>query len=214
MNPHTAVLIGSNDLLWASLRVALQSMPETRVLADLGDARLAVPRVRALRPDGLLMESAPGGAPAAPLVREIRAVSPTTKILLFATTVVREELLALAGVGVDGYLLWRDIDFASLQHYLGAVLDGNVVLASRSMPAGALSTGEVHLQLGEAPLTLSEREQAVLRGLADGRTQKEIAAADHLSVRTVKRIVATLEQKLDAHSPFALGARACALGLI
>ena len=65
-----------------------------------------------------------------------------------------------------------------------------------------------------AGIALSDREQAVLNALAEGMTQKEIAASTHLSVRTVKRIVAQLEEKLDAPSPFVLGARARALGLV
>ena len=63
-------------------------------------------------------------------------------------------------------------------------------------------------------VALSDRELMVLRGLAMGMTQAQIADSARLSIRTVKRVLAGLADKLDAPSPFGLGARARTLGLV
>lgn len=64
------------------------------------------------------------------------------------------------------------------------------------------------------PVPLSERERAVLQWLGQGRTEKEVARAEGVSRRTVTRIVATLEVKLEAPTLFVLGQRARQLGLV
>ena len=60
----------------------------------------------------------------------------------------------------------------------------------------------------------NERERRVLTHLASGRTREQIASDEGMSARTVNRIVLDLEQKLDAHTPFVLGAKAVRAGLI
>lgn len=61
---------------------------------------------------------------------------------------------------------------------------------------------------------LTARERAALRRLAEGLTRQEIAAAEGMSERTVQRIGADLREKLEAPTAFALGVKACQLGLI
>jgi len=61
---------------------------------------------------------------------------------------------------------------------------------------------------------ITERERGVLQQLAEGLTQEQIANRGGMSVRTVKRIVAALHEKLNAPSPVALGAQAVRLGLM
>lgn len=58
------------------------------------------------------------------------------------------------------------------------------------------------------------RERRILRQLASGRTHEHIAALDGIGLRTVKRTIPGLEQKLDATSLFSLGARAAELSLL
>ncbi len=70
------------------------------------------------------------------------------------------------------------------------------------------------LDIGEMQRHFTEREQLVLHRLAEGLTQEQIHKVDGLSMRTVGRIVASLEAKLDAKSQFVLGIRAAKLGLI
>jgi DNA-binding NarL/FixJ family response regulator len=61
---------------------------------------------------------------------------------------------------------------------------------------------------------LTPEEQGVLDRLGEGLTQDQVARVEHLSPRTVSRIVGRLERKLDAPSPFMLGMKAAALGLV
>jgi DNA-binding CsgD family transcriptional regulator len=71
-----------------------------------------------------------------------------------------------------------------------------------------------HNEAAQASLGISDRELAVLRALADGRSNKEIAAALHISPHTVKTHVARLCEKLDARRRTEAIARARALGIL
>ena len=216
MERPSVLLIGSNNLLWDSIRTALEAMHTVCVADDIVDARLAVERACACRPDAMIVELADtdSDAPVLSLVADLRSRCPESRILALAACFESSRFLALAGLGVQGFILWRDLDLATLRHCLDAVLGGQLVVASKSLPTELLHAESSASRAEAAAVALTEREQAVLRGLASGRTQKEIAAADHLSLRTIKRIVAGLEAKLNAPSPFVLGARARALGLI
>ena len=134
--------------------------------------------------------------------------------MLFAASFDPGDLAALTDVGLAGYLLWSDLTCETLRYCLSAVIAGDIMVGS-----GAVGRTFIETQCGavpprEAPVRLTEREQAVLQRLAEGLTQKEIAATEGISATTVKRTIAKLEAKLDAPNQFVLGVKAARLGLV
>ena len=103
----------------------------------------------------------------------------------------------------DVYLFLVAAGFLALGLWVGSRLLG------RPEPAGFDGN-----EAAQASLGISDRELAVLRALADGRSNKEIAAALHISPHTVKTHVARLCEKLDARRRTEAIARARALGIL
>ena len=215
MQCRTVLLIGSDDLLWCSVRTACQSTREIHVVDDVVEPRHAIDQVRACNPDAILLELSDAALDPSvlALLPEVHAACPATRIVVFASSLRPDEFLTLVSLGVHGFIYWCDLDLPTVRHCLDAVLSAELTVASRSVPTELLSAQPLHTG-PRARISLSDREQAILNALAEGLTQKEIAASTQLSVRTVKRTVANLEEKLEAPSPFVLGARARALGLL
>lgn len=212
--PHRVLLIGSNNLLWSGLRAALSATPDVRVVGDTLETAVALHQTRASSPDLILVESTDTGARTAELVLALRTCRPEVKLVVVADGFQPLEFIQLATSGVQGYILWRDLDLATLRHCLHSVIQGELIVASRSVPGDVLFAQVDGGRSEDGRIVLNERERDILSRLAEGLTQKEIAAASGLSVRTVKRVVAELQSKLDAPSPFVLGVKAWSLGLV
>lgn len=218
MPPYTVALVGPDDLLWGALRSIIRSLVDLRVVLDLQDGTDpgdVAERLAASRPDAIVLGRAPRGCAALPLLTDLRARCPASKILLLADGVDRDELRAFAAIGIDGYLFWQDLDAAILGHCLPALLcGGDLVITSRAVVADFLHQQGTRGRSGGSAPALTERERLVLRGLAAGLTQEQIAQTTALGLRTIKRTTAALAEKLQAPSPFVLGVRARDLGLI
>jgi two-component system response regulator DevR len=122
------------------------------------------------------------------------------------------ELLAMRGLGIAGYLSWADLDPARVRSAIRAALHGYFVLGPH---VTGLSPRSLLPQPSSDPLTasLTERERAVLRGLAAGMSEQQLANSEGVSTRTVRRIVMDLKAKLGAPSLSALAVSAARLGL-
>lgn len=135
-------------------------------------------------------------------------------MILFSTDYAPGALRSPEDTGVVGYLLWTGLSPAVLRHCLAAAIAGDVILGSgpvvRQFVAGLRGEGPAHL----AAAGVTARERAILGRLAAGQSYGEIASAEAISARTVERIVAGLEHKLDALNHFVLALRAVRLGLI
>ncbi len=212
---HTVLLLSSDAIGWDELRRILAALPDVRVVGDTADPAAARRLAATHTPDAIIAAATLGGRPTLPLLADLRrACCPTTKAILVAADYAPGRLRSPEDTGVVGYLLWADLSPAVLRHCLAAAIAGDVILGSgrvvRQFVAGLRGEGPARL----AAAGVSARERAVLGGLAAGRTYGEIAQAADLSVRTVERIVADLERRLDAPNLFALGLRAARLGLV
>lgn len=92
----------------------------------------------------------------------------------------------------------------------------DVVIISRTAADALLENQLVRsrVSVDRGRLQITHREQVVLQRLAEGFTQEQIANAENISPRTVERVVAILEQKLNAPCQFVLGMKAAQLDLV
>ena len=210
------LVVGPNDLYCNSLRVALLSIPDVRIVGDVIEPAKALDRAGDLQPDAVLLgfSDADGAHSTLRLVSALRERCADSKVIVVAHSLQSPDFIALVGSGVHGFVLWRDLNVAALRHCLSAILRGELLVVSKSLPDDLLHPAVGDTQPRTGRIQLTQRERLILEQMAAGLTQKEIAAANHLSLRTVKRIVAGLERKLDASSQFVLGAKATALGLV
>ena len=167
----------------------LEAEPEFQVVAEAGEADEAARKVRGYHPDVLVLDlNMPGGSGLA-AIPKIREDSPDTQIVVL--TMQAEPAFAREAIqaGALGYVL-KEAAEEELVKAVRMAADGQTYLQPE---LGARLAAE---PAGEAPDELSERELEVLRLIALGHTNSEIAEQLFLSVRTVESHRAHIQQKL------------------
>jgi DNA-binding NarL/FixJ family response regulator len=209
MQRRTVLLIPSDDCGWAEVRLALAAVAGIKVI---GEAPHGIELAMLLQPDIIIAAAELEGTALLPRLQALhRAACARSTIILLASRLRPDAFAGVDGVEIAGYLLWSDLSPDTLRCCLEAVMRGEVVVVSQAVARAFVQMRQRGAQACPAPVHLTEREQAVLRHLALGRSYKEIAA-EGLSQRTVERIVGKLEAKLDAPTPFVLGVQAAHLG--
>jgi two-component system response regulator NreC len=200
------VLADDHTVVRRALRVLLEEEPGFEVVAEAEDADGAVRYVRGHKPSVLILDLNMPGRPSLEAIPDIQEASPETKIVVL--TMQKEPAFARQALqqGVLGYVLKE-------------AADDELVQAVRSAAAG-----ETYLQpaLGArlaaepkaAASDLSERETDVLRLIALGHTNAEIAEKLYISVRTVETHRAHIQQKLGVSSRAELVRSALSRGLV
>jgi len=187
------VIVDDHAVLRSGLKLLLEREPDIEVVGEAGSARDAVFEVRALKPDVAVVDvTMPGesGIEAAPkLLKE----SPETKLLVLSMhddpSYVRDAFAA----GASGYVLKEAVDTEVVDAIRQVAAGGryvNPTLGARLIVAEAKAREEAEAD------PLSDREREVLRLLALGHTNQEIAKLLYISVRTAETHRSHVMQKL------------------
>ena len=206
-DPITVVLADDHVVVRSALRLLLEGEEGIEVVAEAGDAASAIRYVNGHRPAVLILDiNMPGGSGLG-AIPTIRTQSPETQIVMLTmqaeTSSAREALQA----GVLGYIL-KEAASEELVKAVRLAAEGKTYLQPE---LGARLAAEPE---PAAPDDLSEREAEVLRLIALGHTNNEIADALYLSVRTVESHRAHIQQKLGLTSRSDLVRYALDRGLI
>ena len=200
------VLADDHTVVRRALRVLLEEEPGFEVVAEAEDADGAIRYVRGHKPDVLILDLNMPGRPSLEAIPDMQEASPETKIVVL--TMQKEPAFARQALqqGVLGYVLKEAADDELVQAVRSAAA-GDTYL----QPAlGARLAAEPKL----AATDLSERETDVLRLIALGHTNAEIAEKLYISVRTVETHRAHIQQKLGVSSRAELVRSALARGLV
>lgn len=193
------LIADDHALIRRGMRAELEKERGWQVVGEATDAPDAVAKARRLRPDVVVMDIQMGTTSGLDAVRAIIAESPRVRILIVtmheSDGVIREVVAA----GAHGYLSKSDAD-SELVNGVRALLEGRTFFSPRATDV-VLSTMRRSLDGGDRtgprqPITGRQRD--VLRLLADGRSNKEIATALGISVRTAESHRANLMRRLDA----------------
>jgi two-component system response regulator NreC len=203
----TIVLADDHTVVRNALRMLLDAESDFEVVAEAGDAETAVRYVRGHKPTVLILDLNMPGRSSLDAVADVRAASAQTEIVVL--TMQNEPAFARRALqaGVRGYVLKEAAD-AELVQAVRSAAAGDIYL----QPAlGArLAAGEAGDNGGE----LSERERDVLRLIALGHTNAEVAEQLYISIRTVESHRAHIQQKLSLSSRAELVRYALERGLI
>jgi len=194
----TVLLVDDEPLVRAGLRAVLDAQPDIEVVGEADDGAAVIPLLRQLRPDVVAMDvrmPLMDGIEATRLV--LRTVPDPPKILVITTFENDEYVYEALRAGADGFLLKRARP-TEIVHAVRLVAEGESLLfpAAVRQLASEYGTNRARAVMERAALT--ERESAVLRLMARGLSNAEIAAKLVVGVETVKTHVSAVLAKLGA----------------
>jgi DNA-binding NarL/FixJ family response regulator len=197
------MLVDDHALVRAAIRQALEA-PDMEIVAEAATAEEALSIARDAAPDVLLADIDLPGMDGLRLVRELASRLPETAIVMLTVSTSDRDVLDAMRHGARGYLT-KDLSPEALLRTVRAVHAGELAIPRRM--AARLVTRLVEtsrhapaLDADPALATLSAREAEVLRLLADGLTDREIAEALTISPRTVESHVGSILAKLDVRN--------------
>ena len=214
-NKLSIVLADDHTILRAGLRALLTADPSFEIVGEARDGREAVRCVEKLGPDLLLMDLSMPRMSGMEAIREIKKRYPETKIIALTVHKTEEYLLNTLQAGADAYVL-KDATHDELILAIKNVMGGKSYLSpgvSEKVIEGYLEGKESNRSLSSWE-SLSQREREVLKLIAEGYKNKEIAEDLCISLKTVEKHRANLMKKLDLHNAAVLTVYAVERGLV
>lgn len=206
------LIVEQHEIFRAGLRAILEGLSLVAIVGEVTNAVEAVRVARRSRPDCILLDGELPPDDNAALIRQLRAASPRSAVVVLSGSVDPRRVLDAIGAGAAAYLLKEvpreqlaaAIDRAtSGEAFIDPALAGRVVQAMTSPSA-----------LSEHPEPLTPREMDVLRAVSRGRSNKEIAFDLQMATGTVKVHVERILRKLTASNRVEATTRALRYGLI
>ena len=200
MNSIRVLIADDHAIVREGVRALLTLSDDIQVVGEAANGQDAVKLARSLTPDVILMDIAMPGLGGLEATIEIRKENPNARILVLTQYEDREYIRRFLKAGVSGYVLKKAAG-GELTSAIRAVHRGGLVLdpeVAREAMREQLPT----IPGGTADLydTLTDREKQVLKLVADGRSNKEVAELLDISVKTAMSHREHLMQKLDLHS--------------
>jgi two-component system response regulator NreC len=187
------LIVDDHAVVRSGLRLLLESHDDIEVVAEAGDPRTAIFETRAHKPDVILMDVVMPGGSGIEATPAVLKEAPEAKVLILSMQDDPAYVRQAFAAGASGYVLKEAADaevvaavreVANGQRYVHPALGARLIAAEADEQA----------RVDEDPL--SDREHEVLRLLALGHTNQEIASNLFLSVRTVETHRAHIMQKL------------------
>jgi DNA-binding NarL/FixJ family response regulator len=198
MKPYRLVLADDHVLFRLGIKNILEKNRELEIVGEAGDGLQLLQLLRKTVPDLVILDISMPNLRGIEATREIKTIAPGIKVLILSMHREKEFVYSAISAGAEGYLLKEDADtelFEAIDtirrngHYLSPLLVGPM-------------TGDLFQAQQGAPLTspaepLTTREREILKLIAEGASNREIADLLSISVRTVENHRAHLIAKLN-----------------
>jgi len=197
------------------LRSILSANPDLEIVGEAEDGREAIRGVEVHRPDLIMLDLSMPRMSGIEAIGEIKKVSPKTRILVLTIHKTEEYILPVLKAGADGYMLKYDTQ-AELMTAIKNILNGKAYLSpgvSEQVIEGYLE-GNKTIKNESSWDTLTKREREILKLVAEGYKNKEIADYLCISEKTATKHRANLMEKLNLHNISALTTFAIEKGLV
>lgn len=190
------MLVDDHDVVRMGLRTLLEKREEFSVVGEAADVAEAITTARRAEPDVIVMDIRLPDGSGVEACREIRGERPDTKVIMLTSYADDEAVYGSIMAGASGYLLkqTRGQDLAGAiervargESLLDPAVTDKVLERMRDLATGG----------SDELASLSPQERKILSGIAEGKTNKEIAEDVFLSDKTVKNYVSSILSKLN-----------------
>jgi NarL family two-component system response regulator LiaR len=202
------LLVDDHAVVRQGLKMFLRLDPDLEIVGEAENGEEAIRLVRDQNPDVVLMDLLMPVMNGIDAITHIRHEYPDTEVIALTSVLEDEAVIEAMRAGALGYLL-KDTQAEELQLAIKAAAAGQVQL-SPQVAARLMGEG----QTPNNPENLTERETDVLRLLAQGRSNKEIALELNISEKTVKTHVSSILRKLYLPSRTQAALYAVRIGLV
>jgi len=206
MNTKVKIIIAEDHtILRAGLRALLSTQKEFEVIGEAGDGREAIRVADKLEPDLMLIDLSMPKLNGMEAIHEIKRRNPQIKVIALTVHKNEEYILAALEAGANGYVL-KDASQGELFMAIQYVMTGKKYLS----PSISEKIVEVFLENRQegkefsAWDTVTSREKEILKLIAEGYKNKDIADHLFISIKTVEKHRSNLMKKLDLHNTAAL----------
>jgi two-component system, NarL family, response regulator NreC len=205
------LIVDDHAVVRAGLRLLLSAEPDFEVVGEAGDARGAVFEARALQPDVILLDVVMPGESGIEALPRLRAEAPDAKVLVLSMQDDPRYVREAFAQGANGYVLKEAADAEVVAAVRVIAAGGSYVHPARG---ARMIAAEAEARAAAESDPLSEREHEVMRLLALGHTNQEIATRLFISVRTAETHRAHIMRKLGLSTRAELVRHALAQGLL
>lgn len=204
------ILIAEDQLLVRQGLAALLKAEDVEIIGEAEDGVSAVDMAKSLKPDIVLMDLSMPGLDGVEATRRLKRAAPQIRVLILTIANCERRVAEALAAGADGYALKR-LGHEELMSAINSVRMGRQYLG----PGLDVELVREHLDGGEANVpSLTAREMEVLRLIAQGLKNREIADTLSIAIKTVETHRTKIMQKLDLHNSAELATYAIRRGLI
>lgn len=208
------LLVDDHEIVRAGLRMLFLAEPDMEIVGEASSGEEALRAVEELSPDVVIMDVSMPGMTGIEATRRIKASHPEIAVLALTMYEGEQYFFQMLEAGASGYVPKRAAA-DDLVSAIRVVRQGNVFLypsMAKLLVSDFLQRADTDEAAAKTPLTPRERE--VLTYIAEGYTNREIAEALVISIKTVDRHRENIMNKLDLHNRVALVKYAIEKGLI
>lgn len=210
MKPKVKILIvEDNQLFREGLKSLLASNTGYELIAEAKDGLEALRLARKIQPDFILLDISMPRLNGISVIKEIKSVYPDIKILALTIHESDEFVLQTFDAGANGYCV-KDCSRQELQIAIQTVLEGRTYISPQiadQVMEGYLESSK-KLKKKTDWDTITRREREILKLVAEGYKNRQIADLLHISIKTVEKHRANIMRKLDLHNASELTAYA------
>ena len=189
------LLVDDHHLVRMGLKAYFSTLPDIRVVGEAGTGEEAVRRVAELDPDVVLMDLIMPGMGGVEATRQVKKTNPRTQVIVVTSYHEDEHIFPAIRAGALSYVL-KDIDPDDLADAIRRANSGEAVLNPRVATRMVKELGGIRQETVNPFRELTDREMEVLKWIATGKNNQEIAEILVISEKTVKSHITNILNKL------------------
>ncbi|HDR1863416.1 TPA: response regulator [Pasteurella multocida] len=188
------LIIDDHPLMRRGIKQLMELAPNFEVVADAGNGSEGISLALQTQPDLIILDLNMKGLSGLDTLKALRAEGIDARILILTVSDLKSDIFTLIDAGADGYLL-KDTEPDALLSQIQRIAQGG------SYPKRLIKDALIERQMNADPIySLTDREMDVLRLIATGLSNKQIAGQLFISEETVKVHIRNLLRKLNVHS--------------